>query len=51
MAIMEHDQAVTRVFKSPPNHEEDLIRPVVNAKNPYLNGAADFTPMLHGVVE
>ncbi len=51
MAITEHDKAVSRLLKNHPKPDEELIRPEVGAKNPYLYGAADFTPMLPGIVE
>ena len=51
MAIIEHDKAVTRLLKRDPTPEEEMIRPEVSSKNPYLHGATDFTPMLPGVVD
>ena len=53
MASLEHNIAVTRLirkgkteldFKTP----DGLVRPEINRKNSYLEGAVSFTPMLSG---
>jgi len=54
MAERVHENVVSRLIKKRPAKLFDRIdgenRPEVGAKNPYLNGAASFTPMLPGTV-